>query len=131
VERELSARVLRACPGQAAAAGENGDRVAAVMAHMIERLSDHPAVVFSRSGEVLAQTRAAIALLGESSRLLVEVGTTRWHRLSRYRHAELGVLELYRQLLVDPVEHQMLLVFTAVPGSPSEEKLRRLAATGD
>ncbi len=128
VEREMSARALWACPGQAAAAGENGDRVAAVMAHMIERLSDHPAVVFSRSGEVLAQTRAAIELLGESSRLLVEVGATWCDRLRRYRHAELGVLELYRQLLVDPVEHQVLLVFVAVPGSPSAQKLRRLAS---
>jgi hypothetical protein len=43
----------------------------------------------------------------------------------------LGRLELHRQLLVDPVEHQLLLVFTAIPDSPSEEKLRLLAAAGD
>lgn len=51
--------------------------------------------------------------------------------LRRYWHPELGGLELYRQLLLDPVEYQVLLVFMAVPGSPSEEKLRLLAAAGD
>jgi hypothetical protein len=117
------------------------------MTHIVERLADCPAVVFSRFGEVLAQTRAAIALFGdhtpsgESSRhlfdhwacdvvarqrLLVEVGGGRHGRLGRYWHAELGVLELCRQLLMDPVDHQILLVFTAVPGSASAEKLRRL-----
>jgi len=32
---------------------------------------------------------------------------------------------------VDPEEYQMLLVFTAVPGSPSDEKLRLLTVAGD
>jgi hypothetical protein len=43
----------------------------------------------------------------------------------------IGGLELYRQLLVDPVEYQMLLVFMAVPGSPTDEKLRRLTIAVD
>jgi hypothetical protein len=46
------------------------------------------------------------------------------------RHAELGRLELYRQLLTDPVKYQMLRVFTAVPGSPSDEKIRLATAAG-
>lgn len=151
MDRELLAHFLRARPAQVAAPGEPGAHAAPLMTHMVERLSDHPAMVFSRFGEVLAQTRPAIALFGDytqhggSSRHLVdrwstdpaarehhlvEAGLPGHDRLRRYRHAELGVLELYRQLLVDPVEHQLLLVFTAVPGSPSEDKLRRLAGTG-
>jgi hypothetical protein len=152
VDRELLAHFLRERAVQAAAPGEIGDHIACVMTHIVERLSDYPAMVFSRFGEVLSQTRPAIALFGDytlfggSSRhlvdrwftdpaarehYLVEVGVTDHGGLRRYRHAELGGLELYRQLLLDPVEHQLLLVFTAVPGSPSDEKLRRLAAAGD
>jgi hypothetical protein len=37
-------------------------------------------------------------------------------------------MALYRHLLVCPVEHQVLLVFTAVPGSASHAKLRALVA---
>jgi len=129
----------------------SGDHVGPVMTCIVERLPDYPAMVFSRFGEVLLQTRPAVALFGDYTRCggssrylvdrwftdpaareryLVEVGVAHHHHLRRYRHAELGVLELYRQLLVDPVECQMLLVFTAVPGSPSDEKLRLLAAAG-
>jgi hypothetical protein len=121
------------------------------MTRIVERLSDYPAVVLSRFGEVLAQTRPAVTLFGDYTRsggssrylvdrwltdpaarerYLVEVGVTHGH-LRRYRHAELGGLELYRQLLVEPEQHQMLLVFTAVLGSPSDEKLRLLAAGRD
>ncbi|WP_373861485.1 hypothetical protein [Micromonospora saelicesensis] len=39
-------------------------------------------------------------------------------------------MELHCQTLVDPDESQTLLVFTAVPGSPSDEKLRLLAVIG-
>jgi hypothetical protein len=152
VDRELLAHFLRAWPVDIAAPGESGDRAVPVMTHIVERLSAHPAVVFSRFGRVLAQTRPAIALFGDytvlggSSRdlvvrwftdpavrdhYLIEVGVVGRERLRRYRHAELGALELYRQVLVEPAEHQMLLVFTAVPGSPSDAKLRRLAAAGD
>ncbi|WP_433358525.1 helix-turn-helix transcriptional regulator [Micromonospora saelicesensis] len=45
-------------------------------------------------------------------------------------HPEVGALELHCQTLVDPDESQTLLVFTAVPGSPSDEKLRLLAVIG-
>jgi hypothetical protein len=128
-----------------------GDRAGPVMRRIVERLPDYPAMVFSRCGEVLLQTRPAVVLFGDYTRFggssrclvdrwftdpaareryLVEVGVAH-HRLRCYRHAELGGLQLYRQLLVDPVEDQMLLVFTAVPGSPSDEKLRLLAAAGD
>ena len=67
------------------------------MTRIVERLSDHPAMVVSRCGEVLSQSG----------------------------------LELYRRLLLDPVDYQLLLVYTAVPGSPSDEKPRRPAAASD
>jgi hypothetical protein len=49
----------------------------------------------------------------------------------RVRHPRLGVLELHCQTLVDPDQSQLLLVFTAVPGSESYEKLQLLPAFGD
>ena len=55
-----------------------------------------------------------------------EVDVTHQHELKRYLHPELGELQMYSRWLVDPDEGQDLLVFTAPPGSPSEEKLRRL-----
>jgi hypothetical protein len=145
MDRELLAHFLRAGHGSP---GRSQHVAGLVMTRVFERLSDCPAVVFSRFGEVMLQSRPAIALFGDytgpsgSSRYLVdrwltdpavrerfvEVGVTRHHRRPRlYRHAELGGLELYRQLLLDPVDCQMLLVFTAVPGSASDEKLRLLA----
>ncbi|WP_329084114.1 MULTISPECIES: helix-turn-helix transcriptional regulator [unclassified Streptosporangium] len=49
----------------------------------------------------------------------------------RIRHPRLGLLELHCQTLVDPDQSQMLLVFTAVPGSESHEKLQLLPAVGE
>jgi transcriptional regulator with XRE-family HTH domain len=57
-----------------------------------------------------------------------EVDVSHQHELKRYRHAELGELELYGQALLDMDQDQYLLVYTAVAGSPSEEKLRLLSA---
>ncbi|MGW7692651.1 helix-turn-helix transcriptional regulator [Streptomyces asiaticus] len=59
---------------------------------------------------------------------LHEVDVTHHQDLKRYRHAELGEMELYCQRLVDPDQAQELLVFSAVPGSPSYQKLQLLAA---
>ncbi|MCG5470269.1 helix-turn-helix transcriptional regulator [Micromonospora sp. LAH09] len=47
-----------------------------------------------------------------------------------FLHPEVGALELHCQTLVDPDQSQTLLVFTAVPGSESDEKLRLLAVIG-
>ncbi len=46
----------------------------------------------------------------------------------RYLHPELGRMELACQVLLDPEESHRLLVYTAVPGSESHEKLRMLSA---
>jgi transcriptional regulator with XRE-family HTH domain len=170
------------------------DQVSPAMMRVIERLSDTPAIVFSRFGEALLQTRPAVALFGDYTRFsgmsryltyryftdqaqrdlyppedqelrgrvfavelrtaytadptglageivaallavspafaevwrLHEVGVTHHEDLKRYRHPELGELELYGQRLVDPDHAQELLVFSAAPGSPSQEKLQRL-----
>ncbi|QMU97234.1 helix-turn-helix domain-containing protein [Microbacterium esteraromaticum] len=56
-----------------------------------------------------------------------EVGV-RPREVKRFRHPELGALELTCQTLVDPVQAHSLLVYTAVPGSESHEKLRLLSA---
>ena len=78
------------------------------------------------AGEIVA---ALLAVSPEFADLwrLPEVGVTR-HDLERYRHPELGELELYCQRLVDPDQLQELLVFLATPGSPSYEKLQLLPA---
>ncbi|WP_433300227.1 helix-turn-helix transcriptional regulator [Actinoplanes sp. CA-030573] len=57
-----------------------------------------------------------------------EVGITHPDR-KRILNPALGELSLYCQTLFDPSQEQVLLVFTAVPGSPSYEKLQLLAAT--
>ncbi|MEW9528338.1 helix-turn-helix transcriptional regulator [Microbispora sp. NPDC049125] len=49
----------------------------------------------------------------------------------RIRHPRLGALELHCQTLVDPDQSQMLMVFTAAPGSESYEKLQLLSVIGD
>lgn len=43
-------------------------------------------------------------------------------------HPQLGVLHVSCQVLVDPEQSHMLLVYTAAPGSESHEKLQLLAA---
>ena len=43
-------------------------------------------------------------------------------------HHELGVIELHCQTLIDPEQSQVLLVFTAAPGTASHDKLQHLMA---
>lgn len=45
----------------------------------------------------------------------------------RYVHLELGRMELNCQRLVDPAQSRSLMVYTAVPGSASHEKLQLLS----
>ncbi|WP_310376296.1 helix-turn-helix transcriptional regulator [Catenuloplanes atrovinosus] len=55
------------------------------------------------------------------------VGVRR-HTVKRLVHPELGRLEVDCQTLIDADQSHSLLVYTAVPGSESHRKLRRLAA---
>ncbi|MBU2664154.1 helix-turn-helix transcriptional regulator [Actinoplanes bogorensis] len=58
-----------------------------------------------------------------------EVGL-RPREVKRFVHPELGLLELNCQTLLDPMQSQMLLVYTAVPGTETYEKLQLLAVIG-
>jgi transcriptional regulator with XRE-family HTH domain len=57
-----------------------------------------------------------------------EVGV-RYGSVKRFVHPEVGELEVACQSLLDPDQSHVLLVYTAVPGSDSSEKLRLLSAT--
>lgn len=59
-----------------------------------------------------------------------EVGI-RPHDVKHFIHPEVGALELHCQRLIDPGHAHSLLVYTAVPGSESHEKLRLLAVIGE
>ncbi|TDB83241.1 transcriptional regulator, partial [Micromonospora fluostatini] len=58
-----------------------------------------------------------------------EIGV-RPREVKRFLHPEVGLLELNCQQLVDPGQAHALLVYTAVPGSESYEKLRVLSVIG-
>lgn len=58
-----------------------------------------------------------------------EIGL-RPREVKRFVHPELGGLELSCQSLLDPDQSQALLVYTAVPGSESAEKLALLSVIG-
>lgn len=45
-------------------------------------------------------------------------------------HPELGELELTCQTLLDPAQSHALLVYTAIPGTESYEKLQLLSVLG-
>ncbi|MFJ9176180.1 helix-turn-helix transcriptional regulator [Streptomyces sp. NPDC102360] len=58
-----------------------------------------------------------------------EVGI-RPHEVKHFIHPEVGALDLTCQTLVDPGQSHLLLVYTAVPGSESHEKLQLLSVIG-
>lgn len=58
-----------------------------------------------------------------------EVGV-RPHEVKHFLHPELGSLELACQTLLDPSQSHSLLVYTAIPGSESYEKLQLLSVIG-
>jgi transcriptional regulator with XRE-family HTH domain len=52
------------------------------------------------------------------------------HEVKHFVHPEVGTLELNCQRLVDPAQAHWLMVYTAVPGSESYEKLQMLSVIG-
>lgn len=50
--------------------------------------------------------------------------------VKRLQHPEVGLLELTCQTLLDPERSHRLLIYTAIPGSESYEKLRLLSVIG-
>jgi transcriptional regulator with XRE-family HTH domain len=73
-------------------------------------------------------------LLGQSDEFRTlwndhEIGV-RPDAIKRFVHPEVGALELNCQRLLDPQQSHSLLVYTAVPGSESHDKLRLLSVIG-
>lgn len=109
----------------------------------------YPAEDRARHASVFtAQLRTAVALHGPRSRAAAvaasllqqssefaavwseqEVGLQHTEQ-KRFDHPEVGRLELHCQTLLDPDQDQALLVFTATPGSESDEKLQLLTIIG-
>ncbi|WP_328468644.1 helix-turn-helix transcriptional regulator [Actinoplanes sp. NBC_00393] len=58
-----------------------------------------------------------------------EIGV-RFNETKRFLHPALGLLELTCQTLLDPAQSHALLVYTAVPGTESHEKLQLLSVLG-
>ncbi len=50
--------------------------------------------------------------------------------VKRFVHPDVGALELHCQTLLDPQQQHLLLVYTAVPGTESYERLQLLAVVG-
>lgn len=82
----------------------------------------------SRAADFAARLRKESAEFEQLWRLH-EVGL-RPRDLKRFRHPMLGVLELNCQTLQDPEQAHLLLVYTAVPGSETYEKLQLLSVVG-
>ncbi|MEY9937545.1 helix-turn-helix transcriptional regulator [Streptacidiphilus sp. MAP5-3] len=59
-----------------------------------------------------------------------EVGLRLTAQRKRLVHPELGLMELYCQVLLDPAQSQSLLVYTAPPGTESHQKLQLLGVIG-
>jgi transcriptional regulator with XRE-family HTH domain len=49
----------------------------------------------------------------------------------RIKHPNIGDIELYGQSLLDPDQSQILMIFTAAPGTESYEKLQLLSVVGN
>ncbi|MEO6086906.1 MAG: helix-turn-helix transcriptional regulator [Umezawaea sp.] len=82
----------------------------------------------SRAGALvrsLRETSSEFAALWENHEVGVQHSDTK-----TFRHPEVGDLELHCQMLHETDQQQALLVFTATPGTESDEKLRLLAVVG-
>ncbi|WP_035854758.1 helix-turn-helix transcriptional regulator [Cryptosporangium arvum] len=75
--------------------------------------------------ELLLAESAEFRELWERHEVGVYPGDTK-----RFVHPELGALDLACQTLVDPGQSHYLLVYTAIPGSESYDKMQLLSAVG-
>lgn len=83
------------------------------------------------AGRAAALARGLLEVSPEFAQLWSEheITAQRGHR-KRIRTAEMGVLEVYCQMLYDLEQDQALLIFTATPGSDSHDKLQLLSVIG-
>ncbi|MFJ3406529.1 helix-turn-helix transcriptional regulator [Promicromonospora sp. NPDC090134] len=79
----------------------------------------------ARYAEILLERSAEFRAVWEAH----EIGV-RPHEVKHFVHPEVGALELACQSLLDPDQSHRLLVYTALPGSESHEKLRLLSVLG-
>lgn len=84
-----------------------------------------PGSAAARFAELLAAQSEEFRVLWDQH----EVGI-RPREVKRYRHPDVGSLELNCQILLDPDQSHTLLVYTAAPGSESYEKLQVLSVIG-
>lgn len=90
-------------------------------------------VVTRRGPGSRAAELADLALAGsEELRALWEVHEVgvRPHEVKRFVHPAVGQIQLHCQTLLDPQQSHLLLVYTAVPGTPDQEKLELLSVLG-
>ncbi|MFG3104010.1 helix-turn-helix transcriptional regulator [Streptomyces sp. NPDC048182] len=108
--------------------------------------ADHPAhgrifsselrAVYSRQGARSRAGEIVDALLERSEEFAAlwsahEIGLRHEADAKRIQHPDLGLLELHCQVLYDADQAQVLLVYTATPGTESHERLRLLSVLGD
>jgi hypothetical protein len=79
----------------------------------------------ARLAEVLLPQSAEFRTLWEAH----EIGV-RPDGVKRLVHPEVGLVELHCQTLLDPEQSHLLLVYTAVPGTESYDKLQLLSVIG-
>ncbi|MFE7835126.1 helix-turn-helix transcriptional regulator [Streptomyces sp. NPDC057474] len=92
-------------------------------------------VAYTRQGPGSRAGEIAEALLAGSTEFTTlwnkhEIGVRR-PESKRFAHPDLGVLELQCQTLLDPGQDQILLVYTATPGTESYDKFQLLSVVGD
>ncbi|WP_406377003.1 hypothetical protein [Streptomyces sp. NBC_00647] len=86
---------------------------------------DGPGSPAADLADILLRTSDEFARLWERH----EVGL-RWSETKRFVHPQVGQLDLYCRLLLEPDQGQSLLIFTATPGTESHEKLDLLPVLG-
>jgi len=139
LSRDERDHLFRLAGHQPPARGAGTDHISPGMLRIFDRLTDTPAEIVTELGETLRQTPPGVALVGDLCRFRGpsrsigyrehEVGI-RPREIKRYQHADVGLLELSCQVLLDPEQSHSLLVYTAVPGSDSYEKLKLLSVIG-
>jgi hypothetical protein len=103
--------------------GRNSRTNAALLRGAVTR--DGPGSAAAELAGVLRTASDEFARLWERH----EVGL-RWSEVKRFVHPQVGEMDLYCQILLEPDAGQSLLIFTATPGTGSHEKLALLTVLG-
>jgi transcriptional regulator with XRE-family HTH domain len=102
--------------------------------HLSRLFASHARAVVTLRGPASRAAQLADLLLSESAEFRAlwqahQVGVVP-SEMKRFIHAELGLLELTCQTLLDPFQSHRLLVYTATPGTESYDKLQFLSVIG-